>query len=310
MRAFLVRRLLFLVPILLGTVSLVFLLIHLIPGDPVELMLGETAQIADREALRHALHLDEPLGRQYLRYLGGVVRGDLGLSIHARRPVRDLILTRYPATLQLTAAALLIAVMLAVPLGTAAAIRQHTVLDYASTLFALIGLAMPNFWLGPLLIVLFALKLDLFPVAGYEGWSSVILPALTLGLGMSAILTRMTRSALLEVIRQDYVTTARAKGLARRAIVWKHALKNAMIPIITIVGLQLGGLLAGSIITETIFAWPGVGRLTLQAIQARDYPLVQGCVLTIALTYVLVNLLTDCLYAWADPRVRLTPEPR
>lgn len=305
MKAYLLRRLLLLIPIVVGTVSLVFLLIHLIPGDPVDLMLGETAQIADREALRRTLHLDEPLGRQYLRYIGGVVHGDLGLSIHARRPVMALVFERYPATLQLTAAALLIALALAVPLGVAAAVRQHTVVDYASTLFALIGLAVPNFWLGPLLIVFFALWLDLFPVAGYEGWSSLILPALTLGLGMSAILTRMTRSALLEVVRQDYIATARAKGLARGTVVWKHALKNALIPIITVIGLQMGGLLAGSIITETIFAWPGLGRLTLQAIQARDYPLVQGCVLTIALTYVMVNLLTDCLYAWADPRVRL-----
>lgn len=306
MKTFLIRRLLLLVPIVLGTVSLVFFLIHMIPGDPVDLMLGETAQASDREALRHTLHLDEPVGQQYLRYLGGVLRGDLGLSIHTRRPVTGLVLERYPATLHLTVAALMIAVALAVPLGVAAAVRQHTVVDSASTLFALVGLAMPNFWLGPLLIVLFAIKLDWFPVAGYEHWTSLVLPAMTLGLGMSAILTRMTRSALLEVIRQEYVTTAKAKGLAGSMVLWKHALKNALIPIITIIGLQLGALLAGSIITETIFAWPGVGRLTIQAIQARDYPVVQGCILTIAITYVFVNLITDCFYAWADPRVRLT----
>ncbi len=305
MRAFLARRLLLLIPTVLGTVTLVFLLIHLIPGDPVDLMLGETAQAADRVALRQALHLDEPLGRQYLRYVGGVVRGDLGFSIHVRRPVTHLILDRYPATLLLTLAAVVVAVALAVPLGAAAAVRYRTVVDALSTVFALSGLAMPNFLLGPLLIILFALKLDLFPVAGYEGWSSLVLPALTLGLGMSALLTRMTRAALLEALHQDYLTTARAKGLPGRMILWKHVLKNALIPIITVVGLQLGALLAGSIITETIFAWPGVGRLTLQAIQARDYPLVQGCILTIALTYVFVNLAVDCFYAWADPRMRL-----
>ncbi len=304
MRSYLVRRLLLALPVVLGVATLVFLLIHLIPGDPVEIMLGETALPADRDALREALGLDRPILEQYGSFLWGLCRGDLGVSLQQRRPVTALIREHYPATLELTLAAMLISLLIALPAGILSGIRQYSFLDHSTMFLALLGVSMPNFWLGPLLIWVFSIQLGWFPVSGKGGLAHLLLPALTLGASMAAIVARMTRSSVLEVLREDYVMTARAKGLPEARIILKHVLRNAMLPVLTVVGLQFGALLAGSIITETIFSWPGLGTLMVKAIQTRDYPVVQGCVLVIALSYVLVNLLTDLLYGVIDPRIR------
>ncbi len=303
---YLTRRLLLVVPTVLGVVTLVFVLIHLVPGDPVDVMLGETARAADKVRLRRQLGLDRPLPAQFGRYLGRLARGDLGRSLHSGRPVRRMIVARYPATLELAGAALLLAVLIAVPLGIAAAARPHSVLDTAGRGLAVLGAAVPNFYLGPLLILAFAIALEWAPVSGRDGLAHVVLPALTLGMGMAAILTRMLRATLLERLHDDYIRTARAKGAGPGRVLCKHALRNAVLPVITIIGLQSGALLAGAIITETIFAWPGIGRLMLLAMQTRDYPLVQGCILVVALSYVLVNLITDLLYGVIDPRLRVS----
>lgn len=304
MRSFVLRRLALTVPVAMGVVTLVFLFLHLIPGDPVEVLLGEQALQADRESLRRDLGLDRPLLFQYGRFVAGLFRGDLGTSVHQRRPVSELILERYPATLRLTAAAMVISLLLALPAGVFSGLRPSSFWDQATMFGALLGVSMPNFWLGPLLILLFSIHLGWLPVSGSEGAESIVLPALTLGCSMAAIVARMTRSSVLECLRQDYVMTARAKGLSESAVVWKHVLRNALLPVITVSGLQFGSLLAGSIITESIFSWPGLGTLTVQAIQTRDYPVVQGCVLTIALSYAVVNLFTDVLYGCIDPRIR------
>ncbi|MDX1764874.1 MAG: ABC transporter permease [bacterium] len=305
MTNYIAKRLLMLVPVVFGVVTLVFFLIHLIPGDPVEIMLGEYARAADKEALRHELRLDRPLGEQYFGYLTGLIQGDLGKSIHSREPVIHTILQRFPATLLLTVAAMTVAILIAVPIGIVSATRQYSLLDNGSMLFALLGISMPNFWLGPLLILTFSIHLGWLPVSGMGGVQHLILPAITLGTALAAILTRMTRASVLEVIREQYIVTARAKGLRERVVLFKHALRNALTPVITILGLQFGALLSGSIITETIFSWPGIGRLVIQAVNQRDYPTIQGCVLFISLSYVLVNLATDLLYGVADPRIRI-----
>ncbi len=304
MRSYLVRRLLLALPVVLGVATLVFLLIHLIPGDPVEIMLGESALPADRDALREALGLDRPILEQYGSFLWGLCRGDLGVSLQQRRPVTALIREHYPATLELTLAAMLISLLIALPAGILSGIRQYSFWDHSTMFMALLGVSMPNFWLGPLLIWVFSIQLGWFPVSGKGGLAHLLLPALTLGASMAAIVARMTRSSVLEVLREDYVMTARAKGLSEARIILKHVLRNAMLPVLTVVGLQFGALLAGSIITETIFSWPGLGTLMVKAIQTRDYPVVQGCVLVIALSYVLVNLFTDLLYGVIDPRIR------
>ncbi|HEY2988181.1 MAG TPA: nickel ABC transporter permease [Candidatus Binatia bacterium] len=303
MKRFLLHRLLLLLPTVLGAVTLVFFLIHLVPGDPVEAMLGDTARSADKETLRRELGLDQPLVRQYLRFLSGLATGDLGRSLYSQATVSELILRRLPATIELTLAAMGAAFLFAFPLGIAAAARSGTWLERPARLFSLFGLAMPNFWLGPLLMIFFSIELGWLPVSGRGGISHLILPALTLGMAMAAILTRMIRSGLLQTIHEDYIRTARAKGLSERRVWLKHALRNSLISVITVIGLQFGALLAGSIITESIFSWPGLGRLTLQAIQTRDYPLVQGCVLVIAVSYLAVNLLTDLCYRLVDPRM-------
>ncbi|MDY6953996.1 MAG: nickel ABC transporter permease [Thermodesulfobacteriota bacterium] len=305
MARYLLKRLILLFPTVLGVLTLVFLFRPLIPGDPIDFMLGETAQQADRASLRQAFNLDRPLHEQYLIFLEQALHGDLGQSIHARRPVKGMIAERIPATVELTLAAALVAVLIAVPAGVVSALRKDSWVDNGAMLFAMLGVAMPNFWLGPLLIMVFSIHLGWFPVSGHGGLGHLVLPALTLGTAMAAILTRMTRSSMLEVLKEDYITTARAKGLSERVVIWKHAFRNGCIPILTLVGLQLGGLLAGSIITETIFSWPGIGRLTITAIYSRDYPLLQGCVITISFTYILINLLTDLAYAWSDARIRL-----
>jgi peptide/nickel transport system permease protein len=305
MLSYLLQRLAGACLVILGVVSIVFLLIHLVPGDPVEIMLGESAAAVDREALRVALGLNKPFSVQYLDYLHRLLQLDLGASIHQRQPVFDLLLERLPATGLLALAALLVSVLLALPLGIVAAIRRNTAWDSAAMSFSLLGVSIPNFWLGPLLILLFSLWLGWFPVSGQGGVASVVLPALTLGTGLAAVLSRMVRSSMLEVMHEDYLRTATAKGIPPARVILHHALRNALLPVITLLGLQLGALLAGAVITETVFSWPGIGLLTIESIQSRDYPVVQACVLLISVTYVLVNLLTDLAYAWIDPRIRL-----
>ena len=297
-------RLLYTIPVLWLVVSLVFLLIHLVPGDPILEMLGEGAPARDVQAARHAYGLDIPVSRQYLRYWKGVLRGDLGPSLRYGQNVSTLIAQRYPYTLQLTLASLVIAVVLSVPAGVRSAQRPNRWDDRLLSVVSLLGLSFPNFALGPILILLFAIKLGLLPVSGAGSLAHLVLPAITMGGALAAILTRMVRTSMLEELSHDYIRTARAKGLPERTVVYWHALRNAMIPIITVLGLQFGALLAGAIVTETIFSWPGIGRLTIQAISNRDYYLVQGCILAIGLTYVAVNFLTDLLYSAVNPRVR------
>jgi peptide/nickel transport system permease protein len=304
-RGFFLRRLAIVIPTVIGAVTLVFFFLHMIPGDPVEVMLGETAQQADKEKLREELGLNLPLHVQYGRFMAGIVQGDLGGSYFYRRPVAQVIAERVPATVELGLAAFLVAGLIAIPLGIIAALREGTAVDNASVLFSLLGVSIPNFWLGPLLIILFSITLGWFPVSGRAGIASLVLPAVTLGTAFAAILSRMTRASLLERLGEDYLTVARAKGLPEWKVILKHALRNALIPIITVMGLQIGALLSGAIITENVFSWPGIGTLLINAIEARDYPLVQGCILFISLSYVLVNLMTDLLYGWADPRIRL-----
>lgn len=303
MKRYIVHRLLFFLPTLLGALTLVFFLIHLVPGDPVEVMLGETASAADKEDLRRQLGLHQPVLTQYLGFLRSLARGDLGFSLHANATVTELILTRLPATMELTLCAMLVALVIAFPLATIAATRPRSWIDRSALGFSLLGLSIPNFWLGPLLMITISINLGWLPVSGRGSPAHLILPSLTLGLAMAAILTRMLRASLLQIVNEDYVKAARAKGLPEHQVWLKHMLRNALLSVVTIVGLQFGSLLAGSIITETIFTWPGIGRLTIQAIQTRDYPLVQGCVLIIATGYLLVNLFTDVVYHIIDPRI-------
>ena len=302
------RRLLLTLPVLLLVVSVVFLLIHLVPGDPIVQMLGEGATAADISSLRHAYGLDAPLGVQYWRYLTGVAHADLGQSLRLRDSVLHLVAQRYPYTLALALASLLLGISVAVPAGIWSATHRDGWQDRFVGVFSLVGLSFPNFALGPILILVFSIRLGLLPVSGsgsgFDFLTHLILPAVTLGSGLAAILTRMVRTAMLEELSQDYIRTARAKGLSERAVVYRHALRNALVPVLTVVGLQFGSLLAGAIVTETIFSLPGIGRLTLSAISNRDYALVQGCILAIGLTYVGVNLLTDIAYTIANPRLR------
>jgi peptide/nickel transport system permease protein len=300
----LLTRLGYTLPVLWLVVSIVFLLIHIVPGDPVEQMLGEGARPADIVALRHAYGLDLPLGTQYAHYWRGVLHGDLGRSIRLNDSVTHLVLTRYPFTVELTAAALVLALLLAIPAGISAALHRGQPRDQILSVVSLLGLSFPSFALGPILILLVSIKLGWLPVSGAGDLSHLILPAVTMGSALAAILTRMVRTSMLEELGQDYIRTARAKGLPERTVVYKHALRNAMIPVITLIGLQFGALLAGAIVTETIFSWPGIGRLTVSAISNRDYPLLQGCILAVGLTYVLVNLLTDVMYMVVNPRIR------
>jgi len=294
--------------VIAGVSLLVFLLIHFIPGDPVEVMLGESSQPADRAALRHALHLDLPLYQQMGNYYARLLHLDFGTSLHSKRAIADMLLERIPATFELALAALVFAVLIAFPLGMLAAVRKGGAWDDGAMVFSMIGISIPNFWMGPILILVFSLWLGWFPVSGREGPTSLILPALTLGTAMAAILSRMVRTTVLEVLGEDYIRTAYAKGLDSRTVLLRHALRNALLPVITLLGLQLGALLAGAVITEIVFSWPGVGQLTIEAIQRRDYPVVQACVLLVSVTYVVVNTATDLVYAWLDPRIRIGGE--
>jgi peptide/nickel transport system permease protein len=301
---YITTRLAYMLPVIWLVVSVVFLLIHLVPGDPIQQMLGEGAARADVAAVRHQYGLDLPISRQYANYWLGVMHGHLGESLRFRQDVGRLIGARYPFTLQLTCAALLVALILSIPAGVYSATHRNRWSDRALSLVSLLGLSFPNFALGPVLILLFAIKLGVLPVSGAGGVAHLVLPAITMGGALAAILTRMVRTSMLEELSQDYVRTARAKGLSEATVVYKHALRNALIPVLTVVGLQFGALLAGAIVTETIFSWPGIGRLTIQAIDNRDYPVVQGCVLAIGLTYVAVNFATDLLYSAVNPRIR------
>ena len=304
MLRFLTSRLLYTIPVLWLVVSVVFLLIHLVPGDPIQQMLGEGAAPADIQAARHSFGLDVPLGQQYVNYWKAVLHGNLGQSLRFNQDVGQVIAQRYPYTLQLTLASLLVAIVLSIPAGVYSAQRRNRWDDRAISFVSLLGLSFPNFALGPVLILLFAIKLGILPVSGSGTLAHLVLPAITMGGALAAILTRMVRTAMLEELGQDYIRTARAKGLSERVVVYRHALRNAMIPVLTVIGLQFGALLAGAIVTETIFSWPGIGRLTIQAIGNRDYYLVQGCILAIGLTYVAVNFFTDLLYSVANPRIR------
>lgn len=304
MLAFVVRRIALTLPVVWIVVTLVFGLIHLVPGDPIAQMLGEGASVTEVARLRHELGLDRPVMEQYRSYLVGLAHGNLGVSFRDQQPVATSIRLRYPATIELSVAALFFSLIFAVPAGVVSAVRRGRFADRALGLVSLLGVSLPNFALGPLLILLFSIALGWLPVSGRGSFLQLILPAVTLGLGISAITMRMVRGSMLEEIHQDYVRTARAKGLRESTVLFRHALRNGLIPVITVLGLQMGSLLAGAIITETIFSWPGLGRLTIQAINARDYPLVQGCILAISLTYILINFLTDLLYSVVDPRIR------
>ena len=304
MTRFLLRRLLLTVPVLLGVATLVFSLIHLVPGDPVQAMLGDSASPQDIADLRGRLGLDRPLLVQYGSFLKGAVRGDLGTSLRTNQTVTAAILERMPATFELALAAMAVAAVIAIPLGIIAAVRAGTGVDYAATTLALLGISMPNFCLGPLLAIVFSIMLGWLPVSGRGTPAHLVLPAVTLGAPLAAVLARMTRASVIEELRELYVLAARARGLSFARAVLRHAFRNSLIPIVTVFGLQFGAVLTGAVITETIFAWPGVGRLLIQSIAFRDYPLVQGCILLIAVTYVAMNLLTDVAYGLLDPRIR------
>lgn len=301
---YLLRRLLLALPVLLGVATLVFALIHLVPGDPAQAMLGDGASHEEVLKLQHTLGLDRPLLSQYRSFLAGALRGDLGTSFRYNAPVTAQIREKFPNTVVLALAAMLVAMLIAIPLGILAAVYRGTAIDHAAMTLALVGICLPNFWLGPLLAILFAVRLGWLPVSGMGGLEHLVLPAVTLGAALAAILARMTRASLLEELRELYVLSARARGLSGARAVVRHAFRNSLIPIVTILGLQFGAVLTGTIITETIFAWPGIGRLLIQAINFRDYPLVQGCILFISVTYVAMNLLTDLTYGFLDPRIR------
>ncbi len=302
---FLVRRLLLTIPVLLGVSTLVFLLIHLVPGDPAQLMLGESASPREVDEIRERLGLNRPLLAQYASFMAGLAQGDLGRSLRSDRPVAAEILARVPATAELALTAMAVAIVLAVPLGIGAAVWRGTLADHAAMALSLAGVSIPNFWLGPLAAIVFAVELGWLPVSGRGTWQHLVLPAATLGAGLVATLARITRTSLLDELREPYVLAAAARGATRPRIVLRHAFRNGLIPIVTILGLQFGAVLTGTVITETIFAWPGIGRLLVQSIGFRDYPLVQGCILLIAVTYTAMNLLTDLAYGLLDPRIRL-----
>jgi len=301
---YLLRRLLLTIPVLLGVLTLVFALIHLIPGDPVQAMLGETASPADVEELRHRLGLDAPIATQYGLFMRGVVRGDLGRSLRTGQPVMASIAERMPATIELALAAVALALLLAIPLGALAAVRRGSWVDHTAMATALAGVSIPGFWLGPLLALFFAVELGWLPVSGRGTWAHLLLPAVSLGAALAAVLARVTRATLLEELSQPYVQAVRAKGASPFRVVVRHGLRNSLIPVVTLLGLQFGAVLTGTVVTETVFAWPGIGRLLVQSIGFRDYPMVQGCILFIAVTYVAVNLLTDLAYGALDPRIR------
>jgi len=304
MIVFLRRRLLGLISVLFGVITIVFLIIHLVPGDPARIMLGESALPSDVEALRESLGLNRPLIVQYFDFFAKLFQGDLGRSFNTGQPVLSAIIERFPATLILTVASMFFAIIIAVPIGIITAAKRNTVVDNLGMIFSLIGVSMPAFWLGPILILIFSVKLGILPVSGSGSIKHLLLPSFSLGFALAAIISRMTRASMIEVLNQDYIRTARAIGVSEKIILLKHALRNAIIPVVTIVGLQFGALLGGVIIIEIIFSWPGIGQLLIPAIMRRDYPLVQGCILFIAVIYIFVNLIVDIIYAYMDPRIK------
>lgn len=304
MHKYIARRLLLLIPVLLGVSFVVFTIMYFTPGDPAAIILGERAPAAEVQALREQMGLDQSYFVRFFNFLKGALTGDLGRSYTTKRPVTEEILSRFPATLQLSAAAMFIAIALGIPIGILSATKQYSAFDMGFMIFALIGVSMPNFWQGLMMVLLFSIVLNWLPSSGYGTMWHLIMPALTIGTSAIALITRMTRSSMLEVVRQDYIRTARAKGLSERVVINRHALKNALIPIVTVVGLQFGYLLGGAVLTETIFSWPGVGRLMVDAIRQKDFPVVQGGVLLLAVTFSFVNLVVDILYAYIDPRIK------
>lgn len=304
MHKYILRRLLLLIPVLLGVSFVVFTIMYFTPGDPATIILGERAPAEEVQALREQMGLNQPYIVRFFDFLKGVATGDLGRSYTTKRPVVEEILARFPATLQLSAAAMFIAVVLGIPIGIVSATKQYSAFDMGFMIFALVGVSMPNFWQGLMMVLFFSIVLNWLPSSGYGTLWHLIMPALTIGTSAMALITRMTRSSMLEVVRQDYIRTARAKGLSERVVINRHALKNALIPIVTVVGLQFGYLLGGAVLTETIFSWPGVGRLMVDAIRQKDFPVVQGGVLLLAVTFSFVNLVVDILYAYIDPRIK------
>ena len=304
MHKFILKRLMLLIPVLLGVSLLVFAIMSFTPGDPAQLILGENAPAESVAELREDMGLNDPFILRYARFVGNALTGDLGQSYTSGRDVFDEIFSRFPNTLVLATLGVIIAVLIGIPVGIISATRQYSMIDSGSMIFALLGVSMPNFWLGLMMILVFAVNLGWVPSGGYSDWSSLILPAITLGTGSAAIITRMTRSSMLEVIRQDYIRTARAKGVSEQVVINQHALKNALIPVITVIGLQFGALLGGAVLTETVFSWPGVGRMMVDAIRQKDAPTVLGTVVFLATTFSLVNLLVDLLYGFIDPRIK------
>ncbi|AFG36602.1 nickel ABC transporter permease [Spirochaeta africana] len=304
MHRYILRRLFLLIPVILGVSFVVFSIMYFTPGDPAKIMLGERAPEAEVEALRESMGLNDPFAVRYVSFIGNALRGEFGRSLVTRRPVAEELFGRFPATLSLAAAAVLISVAIGIPIGIISAIKQYSLFDNISMGFALIGVSMPNFWQGLMMILLFSVTLGWFPSSGYGSFRHLVMPAITLGTSSMALITRMTRSSMLEVVRQDYIRTARAKGLSENIVINRHALKNALIPIVTVVGLQFGYLLGGAVLTETVFAWPGVGRLMVDAIRQKDFPMVQSGVLLLAVAFSLVNLGVDILYAYIDPRIK------
>lgn len=305
MSRYLISRLFSAMIVIIGVCSIVFFLIHLIPGDPVEVMLGESAKAADKAQLRESLGLNLPLWQQWIAYLQQLAHFDLGQSLHSQKSISSILAEKIPITVYLALVSLTIAMLLAFPLGLLAALRKDSLYDRGAMTFAMLGAAIPNFWLGPLLVLLFAFVLGWLPVSGMESPASIILPAITLGTALAALQSRMIRASMLEVLSEDYIRSARARGFSEARVILRHALRNALIPTVTILGAQLGALLTGAVVTEQIFDWPGIGQLIIESIHKRDYPLVQACILIISVTYVLVNLITDLFYVYLDPRIRL-----
>lgn len=304
MHRYIFRRILLLLPVIIGVTFIVYTIMFFTPGNPAMIILGETAPPEKVRELEIKMGLDDHFIIQYLRFLKNALKGDFGRSYSTRKPVFDEVFSRFPATLKLTVAGLIIAVAIGVPVGIISATKQYSAVDSISMVLALLGVSMPNFWLGLMLILLFSVRWGILPSGGNIGFSSLILPAITLGTGVAAIITRMTRSSMLEVIRQDYIRTARAKGVMEKKVINKHALKNALIPVVTVIGLQFGYLLGGAVLTETVFSWPGVGRLMVEAIKQKDTPMVLASVIFMSVVFSIVNLLVDILYAFLDPRIK------
>ncbi len=304
MSKYIVKRLIMLIPVLIGVTFLVYFILSMSPGDTATMIAGEGAEAETIEAIRKEYGLDQPVIAQYGKYMWNLLRGDMGRSYLTKRDVFTTIAGAFPNTAKLAFWSILVAVAIALPIGIISATRQYSMVDNVGMVAALLGVATPNFWLGLMLIILFSLKLGWLPSGGMNGWQSYIMPAITLGTGDAALITRMTRSSMLEVVRQDYIRTARAKGVPEKAVIRKHALKNALIPVVTVIGLQFGGLLGGATLTETIFAWPGVGRLLVDSIKSKDTPMVLGGVIMLTITFSVINLLVDILYAFIDPRIK------